>query len=132
MKWIVLLATLLPFALEARPPNVGRAYKRAEVAALNQALEGLRTPDFAPPNLLKAYQPIYPISRLINADNGGCLVEMTVGTDGRVTEARAEEGDSKVCSHTLFAVREWVFEPAKQGGVPVEVSFSLPFDFRVW
>lgn len=76
--------------------------------------------------------PNYPVKDRDASTDGKAVVRFVVTTDGgvvgaEVTEASAPEfGDA-----ALDAVRQWIFQPGKIDGRPVNTWMSTPLTFRV-
>ena len=64
---------------------------------------------------------------------GTVVVDVLVGTDGRVKEARVRSSVHSVLDNAaLVAARKALFTPGKQRDIPVEVWVSLPYAFRLF
>lgn len=64
---------------------------------------------------------------------GTVIVDVLVGTDGRVKEARIRTSVHSVLDNAaLEAARKALFTPGKQRDIPVEVWVSLPYAFRLF
>jgi protein TonB len=59
-------------------------------------------------------------------------LEITIGIDGRVTNARALKGDPRLKAASLAAVRQWVYKPTTLNGIPVEAKRQIVLNFRPW
>jgi protein TonB len=62
---------------------------------------------------------------------GTVLVEVLVGTDGRVKQARILRSVPSFDAAVLDAVSRWRFRPALSRGRPVEARVAVPFDFSL-
>ena len=83
-----------------------------------------------PPRLLRGNAPVYPITQAWNANPGEALVAFTVGTDGATHDVRVVRTTYPYFgSHTVIAVRDWKFEPARKNGRPVPVAIRLVMAF---
>ena len=71
--------------------------------------------------------PAYPANALGDAT---VLVEATIGSDGRVSEAQARSGQEPFTATALDAVRGWQFKPASRAGVPVTGVVCVVVGFR--
>jgi TonB family protein len=56
---------------------------------------------------------------------GYAIVDVTVGKDGTVREAKLIKGDEKLAAATLDAVRLWRYQPTLLNGVPIEVKMTV-------
>jgi TonB family protein len=83
-----------------------------------------------PPKLVKGDAPIYPITQVLARKTGSAVVAFTVGTDGATHDVRVVSTTYPYfASHTILAVRNWHFEPARRNGKPVAVSIKLTMPF---
>ena len=83
---------------------------------------------------VRAVEPPYPdLARQAHVE-GLVVVNVLVGKDGRVMEAKLHPIVNIVLLNdaTLEAARKWVFTPAIDHGRPVAVWVSLPFHYRLY
>ncbi|WP_411852525.1 energy transducer TonB [Stenotrophomonas sp. LGBM10] len=103
------------------------AEQRQQQAAAQQAAAARATPA-ASPSLrpVSTPAPRYPADALRSGTSGEVLVEITVGTDGSVTNARVLRANpARVFDReALNAVKRWKFEPV---GAPVTTRRTLAF-----
>lgn len=86
----------------------------------------------APLNALRIVLPEYPPELLRQGVQGTVLVEFTIGTDGKVSQARAVSGKDDLLSEAaLQAIGQWVFDPPTKDGNPRAFRARLPLDFRL-
>jgi protein TonB len=106
------------------------AEQRQQAAAAQQATAARQAaaPAAAAPSLrpVSTPAPRYPAEALRSGTSGEVLVEITVGTDGSVTNARVLRATpSRVFDReALNAVKRWKFEPV---GAPVTTRRTLAF-----
>jgi TonB family protein len=75
-------------------------------------------------------QPVYPaIAKQVNA-SGEVRVEVIIGEDGRVIEAKAIYGHPVLRSAAEDTARKWVFKPTLVDGKPVKQPGVLVFLFK--
>lgn len=108
----------------------------------------------AEPTIVKTVNPTYPADAYADKVEGVFLVELVIGTDGIVADARisasaatrarldelrkaqgstaALEGDPRLAAAALDAVRQWRFEPAVRDGKPVESRATAPVTFAIF
>ena len=85
-----------------------------------------------PPALVSRVDAVYPPDALAAGAEGDVAVEVTVGVDGAVSDARVvSSGGDAFDQAALTAVRQWKFEPAREGETPVAVRIRVPFSFRL-
>jgi len=84
-----------------------------------------------PPRLIRGKSPVYPITLALEGKSGGTTLAYTIGADGQTKGFRVvSTDDQRLADHAIIAVREWLFQPAKTGGVPIEVEVTQSFSFR--
>ncbi len=82
--------------------------------------------------LAKRVEPVYPAAAQQARVQGTVIVEITVGVDGKVTDARVLRGIPLLDQAALDAVRQWEYTPAVLAGtltssiVTAGVTFTLP------
>jgi TonB family protein len=85
-----------------------------------------------PPKLVSGNYPVYPISQLRFNKSGFAVVAFTVGRDGRTYDIHVLRASYPYFgSHTVLAVRDWKFEPARKNGQPVAATIKLVMPFKV-
>ena len=73
--------------------------------------------------------PQYPMSAI---DDAIVLMEISIDTDGSVLAVAAQAGSPPFSTLAVQAVRQWTFQPAQRGGIPVKskayviVGFARP------
>jgi protein TonB len=72
-------------------------------------------------------RPLYPVQAVAD---GVALVEVLIGSDGRVREATFRNGERAFEDVALEAARGWSFRPAHRNGEVVEAFAYLAFGFR--
>jgi len=77
--------------------------------------------------------PRYPATAQRLGEEGHVLLSVHVGVDGGVLSVEVEEssGYGLLDEAAVAAVREWTFEPAREGGRAVESLVRVPFRFRL-
>ena len=77
-------------------------------------------------------EPVYPQIARAAAVQGVVILELVIGEDGAVSNARVLRSIPLLDQPALDAVRQWRYEPTLLNGVPtpvimtVTVNFSLP------
>jgi TonB family protein len=88
--------------------------------------------DVSAPGVVRRVQPDYPPGALASGIEGTVGVRVTIGPDGRVSDARIVRSVQGLNEAALAAARQWVFVPTQQNGVAVsvintiEIAFTLP------
>lgn len=119
-----------------------------------ETIEGLATTensDFAPPPdavhiagdktkisedtvrafLLRQVPPHYPMSAKANHIEGKVSLQITIGKDGRVSDAQVISGASELRKPAIDAVRQWEYRPFLVGGEPTEVETTIEITFTL-
>jgi len=128
---LVALSPALP--AKDRLPRELTALTGPEIGQLNAALARQPADTYdTPPQVVEAFVPIYPASRLLARKSGSCRVSFRIGIDGRAHDATPDaDADPKMCAHALFALQYWRFEPATRGGEAVSSRFRMPFNYDI-
>ena len=80
--------------------------------------------------------PAYPAEANSAGEGGTVMLEIVVGTEGEVVDAKVlEDGttvatDSSIARNTLEAARQWTFQPAMEDGVAVQSMVRVPVRFE--
>ena len=83
------------------------------------------------PVVARRVVPDYPDIAQQAGMEGEVMIQIFVGTDGRVHRAEVVTRASIFDDAALAAVRQWVFTPAKANGHPVGVWMAVPIVFRL-
>ena len=81
------------------------------------------------PLKIKDVAPVYPQDALAANVRGVVILEITVGTDGTVTDAAILRHVALLDQAALDAVRQWVFRPTLLNGAPVPVIMTVTVNF---
>ncbi len=110
-----------------------KAHPAPEPPARGEPAEDETAPEkhLEPPKKLVTPSPEFPWAKR-GIDAVAIVVEVTIGTDGRVRQPRIVEskGELTLVSETLDTLRLWQFEPARLDGEPVAVLYNLTVNFR--
>jgi serine/threonine-protein kinase len=88
--------------------------------------------DASPPRMTKHVPPTYPAEAHAAGTEGTVEVELTIGPDGRVADARVTRSVRGLDEAAVAATRQWEFAPPRRNGeavsliYPVSVPFKLP------
>jgi protein TonB len=77
--------------------------------------------------------PPYPRIAKARGYQGRTLLKVLVGPDGRVKEitVAASSGYAVLDEAAVKAVRQWLFEPARQGLEPLAMWVTVPIRFQI-
>jgi TonB family protein len=83
------------------------------------------------PQKTKDVKPVYPPTALASHVQGIVILEATIGTDGKVKDAKVIRSIPLLDQAALDAVRQWEFTPTLLDGVPVPVIITLTVNFSL-
>ena len=78
-----------------------------------------------------APEPHYPEIEREAGIEGRVVIVALVARDGRVLQARIQEGERGLADEALKAVRVWKFRPARWNGKAVAAWVAIPVHFRL-
>jgi len=114
---------------QQKPADAGHS---AEKAAIGDSLKDKQVPEM--PVVILRVPPVYPDEARKNGIQGEVQVQILVGADGSVKEAKViknESGAKDLEKAALEAVNKWKFEPGKLNGKSVEVNVIIPIRFKL-
>jgi TonB family protein len=87
----------------------------------------------AAPKLLSQVKPRYTTAALERKIQGSVWLEIVVTRAGRVGDVRVQRSldPGGLDEEAIIAVRQWLFEPGRLGGVPVDVAVTVVMDFWI-
>ncbi len=89
-------------------------------------------PEVILPIRISGNSPIYPISLLLTGIKGQATISFIIGIDGISKNFEViKTNNKKFADHAIIAIREWRYNPAMRGTVPIEMSIEQTFDFSV-
>ena len=74
---------------------------------------------------------IYPDMAAAAEVQGTVILQATLGTDGKVVQARVLRSIPLLDAAALDAVRQWQFTPTLLNGVPVPVIMTVTVNFTL-
>lgn len=80
--------------------------------------------------VIKRVAPVYPPvarQRLLSAT---VVVEATVNAEGKVSEVRMISGSPIFRESAIDAVKQWIYQPAKLNGQPIEQKTTIQLSFK--
>jgi periplasmic protein TonB len=84
----------------------------------------------APANVKKV-APVYPAKARESRVQGIVILDITIGTDGTVTDAKILRPINDLNDAAIDAVKQWRFEPTTVGGVAVPVRMTVSLNFSL-
>jgi periplasmic protein TonB len=115
---LVLLSTLAVASLCAYP--VPQAPQTVRVGG-----------DVKPPVKTKNVQPVYPPVARENKVQGVVMLDVTVGTDGKVKDIKVLRSIKGLDDAAVQAVRGWEYKPTLVNGQPAQVITTVPVVFSL-
>jgi TonB family protein len=85
----------------------------------------------APPQKTKDVRPVYPEIARAARVQGVVIMEVTVGVDGKVTDAKVLRSIPLLDAAALDAVKRWEFAPTLLKGVPVPIIMTVTVQFTL-
>jgi TonB family protein len=79
----------------------------------------------------KDVQPVYPSIAQSARVQGSVIIEVTIGPNGRVQDARVLHGMPLLDQAALDAVRQWEYTPTLLNGVPVPMIMTVTVNFTL-
>jgi len=109
-----------------------RSHALLAAALLLLAPAGEALAKATPPRPVHTVSPTHPQELLAQAAEGRAVVVATVDSFGSVIRVEVESATEKAFGEAArAAAAQWVFEPGKRDGEPVEMRVKLPFEFKV-
>src|ERR1700733_1275526 len=83
-------------------------------------------------HLIKKQAPVYPLDAIQRRQQGTVLIQVTIGTDGRVRDPEVAFTPSPtLAAAAVDAVSHWEYEPTTVNGVPVETDTMIRIIFLI-
>jgi len=80
-------------------------------------------------NLVNQVKPVYPQEAKDKSIQGAVILEIDIGTDGRVTATRVVAGHPLLVQPAIDAVRQWVYKPVMLDDQPVVAVTTVALNF---
>ncbi len=87
--------------------------------------------DVQAPVKTRDVSPVYPPDAQARGIAGVVIVEIIVGVDGKVTEARVVRSIPELDEAALTAVRQWEFAPTLLNGKPTPIRMTVTIRFSL-
>ena len=121
----VVTRATVQFVLKPAAPSPTPATPPAAPTAVRVG-DGIKSPQ-----KIRDVAPIYPPMAQSARMQGVVVVEATIGTDGRVSDARVLRSIPLLDQAALEAVRQWAFTPTLLNGAPVPVIMTVSVSFSL-
>jgi periplasmic protein TonB len=83
------------------------------------------------PTREKQVAPVYPAKARENRVQGIVILDVTIGTDGTVTDVNILRPIQELNDAAIAAVKQWRYEPTKVDGVAVPVRMTVSLNFNL-
>jgi len=87
--------------------------------------------DIEPPVQVKNIPPLYPPGAQRARVEGIVIIEATIGTDGKVKDAKVIRSVKMLDDSAVRAVREWEYKPTVINGQAVQVVTAISINFTL-
>jgi TonB family protein len=81
--------------------------------------------------LLHRVEPVYPQEARQEKIQGVVVLEVHVGSDGKVQDVQVLSGPPQLVGASTDAVKQWRFKPHTENGRPVEMQSRVSLNFRL-
>ena len=85
----------------------------------------------APPRKIKDVRPVYPQVAMATRARGTVILDVTIGTDGKVQDAKVIHSVPQLDLAALEAVRQWEYEPTRVNGALVALIMTVVVNFAI-
>jgi protein TonB len=89
------------------------------------------SPQTAPATKVKHVTPVYPAAAREAKVSGTVTLDVEIGVDGRVQDARVVQSIPELDEAALQAVRQWEYTPRRINGEPIPVSMTVTIQFSL-
>ena len=95
------------------------------------SIEPVKLPEAAARELLsQSVDPDYPAAAKASGQRGSVVLQVTIGRDGAVQDAKFLQGSLMFARSAIDAVRQWHFKPYSMNGHPVSVQSVITLNFK--
>ena len=84
-----------------------------------------------PQKKIKDVRPVYPRVGLATQAQGTVILDVTIGTDGKVQDAKVIHSVPQLDHAALDAVRQWEYEPTRINGALVTLIMTVIVNFAI-
>ena len=83
------------------------------------------------PRKVRDVKPVYPADAQADRVQGIVILETTIDTSGKVTNAKVLRSIARLDDAAVDAVKQWEYEPTRLNGVPVPIIMSVTVNFTL-
>jgi protein TonB len=80
---------------------------------------------------IKDVRPVYPQVAMATRARGTVVLDVTIGTDGKVQDAKVIHSVPQLDLAALEAVRQWEYEPTRVNGALVALIMTVVVNFAI-
>jgi TonB family protein len=130
-KMTMRLTLIVLIAVSLAAGTLGAAAPPLGGAQSNSTPETVRVGgDVKPPLKIKNVAPVYPPSAIQSHIEGVVILDVTIGTDGKVKDTKTiRSANILLESAAIAAVRAWEYKPTVLDGKAVQVIMTVPVNF---
>lgn len=123
--------SLLPPQTSSQIPAV--AAKHLSPPTVGGFSTGAKPDILAHPAYRKNPEPVYPLVARRRRQEGMVLLAVTVSAQGKaaMVELKQTSGFPLLDEAALQTIRDWEFEPARRGGLPVDSQIEVPVRYQL-
>jgi protein TonB len=118
--------TGVEFSINGLPPAAGQGGPPPPAAGGPVRVGG----NIRPPTKIATAEPVTPEIARQAGIRGVVILEITIGTDGAIREAKILRSIPLLDQAALDAVRQWRYEPTHLNGTPVPVIMTVTVNFQ--
>jgi TonB family protein len=115
---------------EAEPPATAQGAVEQAASVTPERVLAL-SPAAAENSLIHRVEPEYPEEARNRQLQGAVVLDIHIGQDGLVQEAKLVSGEPLLADAAMAAVRQWRFQPRLVDGAPAEMQTRITLNFRL-
>jgi TonB family protein len=120
------------------PPSTGQAEQPATTQAAVERAAAVTpervvalSPAAAESSLIHRVEPEYPEEARNRQVQGAVVLDIHIGQDGTVEDAKLVSGEPLLVDAAMAAVKQWRFQPRLVDGTPAEMQTRITLNFRL-
>ena len=119
-----------PSAGQAEQPSTTQAAVERAAAVTPERVVAL-SPAAAESSLIHRVEPEYPEEARKRQVQGAVVLDIHIGQDGTVQDAKLVSGEPLLVDAAMAAVKQWRFQPRLVDGTPAEMQTRITLNFRL-
>jgi protein TonB len=89
------------------------------------------SPSEAEGSLLRRVEPKYPDEARLQHVQGTVILDVQIGTDGKVQDVQVVSGPPLLAQASTDAIKQWRFKTPRVNGHPAEMQTQVKLNFRL-